>query len=146
MRLDGARELAIEASFEPTADDVFAVDEAAAPYVSHVELAQGGAFVPVNAQGPGYRVACRAGCQLRYRFALGAAADALHDIDTAIASGDALMAPASTWLLSPLSSAPGAELQFQVFLPQNARFASGFAHASNGDANTYVARPSLSHA
>ena len=139
VRLDATSSLSVDASFEPTADDVFAVDEGAAPYLSNVELARGESFVPVAPQGAGYRVPCRTGCRLRYRFALGTAADALHDIDTAIASGDAWMAPPSTWLLSPLSAPPGAWLQFQVSLPENARFASGFAHPSNGDPTAYIA-------
>jgi len=139
VRLDGTRELSIDARFAPTADDVFAVDQGAAPYVVDVELARDEGFVPLAAQGPGYRVPCRAGCRLRYRFALGVAADALRDIDTAIASGDALMAPPSTWLLSPLSAEPGAWLRFHVILPGNARFASGFAHAADGDPETYIA-------
>ena len=139
VRLEETRELAIEASFDPTNEDVFAVDEGASPYVSNVEVARGNDFAPLAAQGAGYRVPCRAGCRVRYRFALGAAADALHDIDTAIASGDALMAPPSTWLLSPLAAPRGARLQFTVILPEKSAFASGFAHAANGDPNSYVA-------
>jgi len=77
---------------------------------------------------------------VRYRFALGAAADALHDIDVAIASGEARIAPPSTWLLSPASAAPGALLEFHVDPgPAEAHFASGFERSPSGRPDTYVA-------
>jgi hypothetical protein len=135
--LAGEGELEVEASFAPTADPILAVDEPASRFVSQVEWEQQGRFVAALAQGPGWRVPCRAGCRVRYHFALRTAAEALHDIDLAIAAGDALVAPPSTWLLSPLSAPRGAELEFHVDAGPQARFACGFARAPSGAADSY---------
>ena len=136
------RELAVEAAFEPTNDEVFSVDGPAAPYVEQVEIAPLGnerGFGPAAARGAGFFVPCHAGCRVRYRFALGRAADALHDIDLAIGSGDALIAPPSTWLLSPLSAPPGVVLEFHVdSSAPGGHFASGFQRSPSARADTYV--------
>ncbi len=139
VTLQAGRELAIDASFDATDDDVFAVDESAARFVQQVQVAQGAGLVAAAPQGAGWRVPCRVGCRVRYRFALGAAADALNDIDAAIASGDAFMAPPSTWLLSPLSAPPGAWLEFHVDPGAGAHFASGFQRSAGGRPDGYVA-------
>ena len=138
VHLAAEGELDVEASFAATADPVLAVDEPASRFVSRVEWAQQGRFVAAPAQGPGWRVPCRGGCLVRYRFALRTAAEALHDIDLAIASGDAWFAPPSTWLLSPLSAPRGATLEFHVDAGPKSRFACGFGRASNGAPDSYV--------
>jgi hypothetical protein len=138
VSLEG-RELVIEGSFAATKDDQFSVDEGAASFVSVVEIAQGSGYVAAVPRGAGFRVPCVAGCRVRYRFALAAAAEALHNIDTAIASGDAWMAPPSTWLLSPPSGPPGALLEFHVDPGAGAHFASGFQRSPSGKPDTYVA-------
>jgi hypothetical protein len=138
VRLESGRELAVDASFDATNDEVFAVDEAAARFVQKVQIADGANFVAAAPQGSGFHVPCRAGCRVRYRFALAEAANALHDIDTAIASDDALMAPPSTWLLSPLDPPPGGLLQFHVDPGANGHFASGFRRAENSAPDTYL--------
>jgi hypothetical protein len=129
----------VDASFAPTTHDLFSVDEGAERFVEQVEIAQGAGFVPAALEGAAWRVPCGAGCRVRYRFLLGAAADALNDIDTAIASGDALVAPPSTWLLSPPSAPPGALLEFHVEVGPGASFASGFQRSPSGKPNSYVA-------
>jgi hypothetical protein len=138
VRLTAEGELDVDASFGPTPDPILAVDEPASRFVTQVEWAQGGQFVAATAQGPGWRVPCGSGCRVRYRFLLRSAAVALHDIDLAIASGDAWIAPPSTWLLSPLSAPRGAELAFHVDAGPDTRFACGFARAANGAADSYV--------
>jgi hypothetical protein len=139
VSLQAGRDLLVEASFSATVHDLFSVDEAAERFVQQVEVAQGAGFVPAVAEGAAWRVPCHAGCRVRYRFLLGAAADALNDIDTAIASGDALMAPPSTWLLSPPSAPPGATLEFHVEPGPGAYFASGFQRSPSGKPNSYSA-------
>jgi hypothetical protein len=137
VRLESGRELAVDANFDATSDEVFAVDEASQRFVQKVEIAEGANFVAAERRGPGFHVSCRAGCRVRYRFALAEAANALHDIDSAIAAGDALMAPPSTWLLSPLNPVPGGLLQFHVDPGANGHFACGFRRADNGAPDTF---------
>ncbi|HTA90218.1 MAG TPA: hypothetical protein VK745_11600 [Polyangiaceae bacterium] len=134
------RELAVEASFDATNEESFELDPQTAQFAVHVESAPAGTlnYVPAASQGDAWRVACHAGCRVRYRFALGAAADALNDIDTAIASGDALLAPPSTWLLHPATARLGAQLEFHVILEPGARFESGFQRSASGLPESYV--------
>jgi hypothetical protein len=136
--LQAGRELSVDATFVATNEDSFSVDPGAARFVEHVELVQGAGLAPVAQQGTSWHVPCAAGCRLRYRVALGAACDALNDIDTAIASGDALMAPPSTWLLHPDSQPPNTQLEFRMNPGANAHFACGFQRSPSGQADSYV--------
>jgi hypothetical protein len=138
VSLQAARELSVDATFAATNEDSFGVDQEAARFVEHIEIAQGEGFAPVAQQGAGWHVPCAGGCRVRYRVALGAACDALNDIDTAIASGDALMAPASTWLVHPASQPPNTQLEFHVNPGPNAHFACGFQRSPGGQADSYV--------
>ncbi len=67
-----------------------------------VEYASATGWQPAVANEGTWAVPCgAAGCRVRYQFALREAALALDDVDTAIASGDVVVAPPSTWLLHP---------------------------------------------
>ncbi len=92
--------LDVEARFAPGGAGDMSIDDDAAPFVSGVEVASGSSWQPVP-QGATWNVPCAAGCRVRYRVALRAAADKLHDDETAIALGDVVAAPPSTWLMHP---------------------------------------------
>lgn len=139
VHLEALRDLTVDARFGPTADGPFGVDKDATPFLTQVELAQGAAWAAVPAQGGAWLVPCRTGCRVRYRFALREAALTLSDADTAIASGDALIAPPSTWLLHPESTPGAARLEFQVEPGLGASFASAFKPTADERPNSYVA-------
>jgi hypothetical protein len=127
-----ADDLAVEAQFAPgSADDLRADDDAAA-FVRDVRFwsASRGDWTAAPAHGSTWSVACREGCRVRYRFALREAATRLDDPGTAIASGDVLVAPSSTWLLRPDPPVAGQRFRFHVALQPPARFASGTRLAS----------------
>lgn len=126
---------------------MFTIDPDAVPFVDDVAVAVANAspprtvgWAPVPQTRTGWRApGCSpAGCRLRYRFHLRAAAQALDDPDTAAVRGGALVAPASTWLLRPSDIPGGAELQAQlrVAVPRPSVFVSGLARAGNAE-NTY---------
>ncbi len=100
----GARDLVVEARFAPGQGDEIGVDDEAAPFVRDVTYASGASWVAAATANAstGWTVPCEAaGCRVRYRFALGEAAARLHDVEGAMASGDVISAPPSTWLLRP---------------------------------------------
>jgi hypothetical protein len=136
---EGARELAVEASFDASADGAFSADDEAARFLRSVEFVRGSAWVAATAQGASWLVPCRAGCRVRYRFALAEAALALRDVDTAIASGNVLFAPPSMWLLHPQAAPKNAQFELHVEPGPNAHFVTAFQPAPGGVANTYRA-------
>ncbi len=107
-------ELEVEASFDSNQDSSFGVDQDANDFVSDLEQARGSSWEPIVRSSSGWNIACRAGCRVRYHFALRNAADSLADVNTAIASGNAVFSPPSTWLLHPKSPGPGARFEFHV--------------------------------
>jgi hypothetical protein len=105
--------LEVEARLEAGGGDDLSVDDDAVPFVRDVQAASGSSWVAVVANGSTWTVPCHAaGCRVRYRFALREAATKLDDVETAVASGDVVAAPPSTWLLHPPVQ-PG-RFRFQV--------------------------------
>jgi hypothetical protein len=143
-------DLAIEGRFEasaPADSGDFEVDRRAAPFVHDVEYASGAGWARATAGPSGWSVPCGgSGCDVRYRFALRDAAG-LGDIETAIASGDVIVAPPSTWLLRPSSSDARGRFRFHVALAPPSRFAAGTRPAPAAVAGasdpTHPARASL---
>lgn len=115
--------LDVEARFEAGGDSTLGIDDDALPYVSGVEVAAGSSWQPVRRAGSTWTVPCAAGCRVRYRIALREAATRLDDDETAIASGDVLAAPPSTWLMHP-EARPG-RFRFRVETPPGVRFVAG---------------------
>ena len=137
VRFDG-RELAVVARFDARNDGSFSLDGDAALFVKQVEYAEGAGWSSVSRAGEAWSVPCSAGCQVRYRMALREACEKLSEADTAIASGDVLIAPPSTWLLHPGSTAKNAEFELHVEPGAGAHFVTAF-HPVTGRVNTYRA-------
>ncbi|MEO6603809.1 MAG: hypothetical protein ABIQ16_28255 [Polyangiaceae bacterium] len=139
VRFEAGRELSVLARFDARNDGAFSLDSDAALFVKPVEYAQGAGWVSVQRAGDSWPVPCSRGCKVRYRVALRDACQTLGDADTAIASGDVLIAPPSTWLLHPGSSAKDAEFELHVEPGVDAHFVTAFRPVA-GRANTYHAR------
>lgn len=121
VRIEGP-ELRVEARFAPGLAGALHVDRDAEPFVRNVEATVEG----------GWRV-------VRYRFALREAAEQLRDVETAIGSGDVLVAPPSTWLLHPDEATPG-NFRFHVSTePSAGGFVAGTHPSPDGVADTYEA-------
>jgi hypothetical protein len=114
-------DLEVEARFAPGVVGVPRVDDEAGPYVRDV----------TSSTEYGWRV-------VRYRFALREAAQRFVNVETAIASGDVIVAPPSTWLLRPDVPTPG-DFRFHVATIAPARFLAGTHPARDGAADTYEA-------
>jgi hypothetical protein len=109
----------VEARFAPGGGDSLVVDDDdAAPYAREVTYAVGSSWVPVAMRDGAWGVPCgEHGCRIRYRFALGEAATRLDNPESAIASGDVIAAPPSTWLLHPAAVGGRFRVQMQVVPP-----------------------------
>lgn len=66
-------------------------------------------------------------CDVRYRFALGDAADALEDVDRASRERSLLQAPPSSFLLAPVAATEGASLTLDVRTPRGVSFFTGLS-------------------
>jgi len=139
VRFEAGRELLVEARFDKTEQGVFSADDEAARFLRAVEFARGSAWVPAPAQGSSWLVQCAAGCRIRYRFALREACATLAEADTAIASGDVLIAPPSTWLLHPAAPQQPAEFELHVEPGPGAEFVSAFRAMQGARAGSYHA-------
>jgi hypothetical protein len=115
-------DLQVEARFAPGVTGTPHVDDDAAPFVRDLTT---------TTTDGGWRV-------LRYRFALGEAAEQRRDPDTAIASGDVFAAPPSTWLLHPDVPTPGS-FRFHVTTAPPALFLAGTHPSPDGAPDTYEA-------
>jgi hypothetical protein len=115
--------LDVEARFESGGGSALGIDDDASPYVSGVEVASGSSWQPVQRTGSTWTAPCAAGCRVRYRVALREAATKIDDDQTAIARGDVLAAPPSTWLMHP-ADRPG-RFRFHVETPQGVGFVAG---------------------
>ena len=142
VNVESGRELAVDASFGAS-DGALSADDEAARFVRAVQFAEGTGWAPATQRGSAWLVPCAAGCLVRYHFALQEAADALHDSDTAIASGKVLLAPPSTWLLHPGSAPKDAQFELHVEPGPGAHFVTAFQPAKGGRANTYRADASV---
>src|SRR5579871_6289975 len=137
VRVSPDLRLTVTATFGERVERALVVDDAALAFVDGVALVgpTGKALVPRG--GGGYAVACDAPCRVEYGFALGRAAAALADVDTAIALGGAVVAPPSTWLLRPVDWSRG-RYRFRVQPPVDADFATGVRPAA-GPGSAYEA-------
>jgi len=138
-RLEAGSELAIEGRFDGKNDGVFSAYDEVAPFVRQVEMAQGEHWLPVAKRDASWLVPCSSGCTIRYRFALREATETLAKADTAIASGDVLISPPSTWLLRPASDLKDADFELTVEPGSGARFVSAFQPVAGGRASQYRA-------
>jgi predicted metalloprotease with PDZ domain len=136
--LAGGRELAVQAHFDAANDGSFALDEDAAAFVERVEYAQNARWVSVQRVEQAWQIPCHSGCEVRYRLALREACEQLRAADTAIASGEVLIAPPSTWLLHPGSSVKNAEFELHVDAGPGARFVTALPPVA-GQRDTYHA-------
>ena len=123
MRAIGApvESLEVDARLDAGGGDDLSIDEDALPFVHDVQIASGSAWQLVERRGSTWTAPCHeVGCRVRYRFSLREAATRLDDVETAVASGDVLTAPPSTWLLHP-AFVPG-RFRFHVETPAGVRF------------------------
>ena len=131
-------ELEIEAAFAKTSSDELRIDEESVAFVGDLAYAVAGGWRPAPRDGLGWQVPCRqAGCRVRYHFALREAADQLDAVDTAIASGDVVVAPPPTWLVRPAFQT--GSFRFRVRTSPPSRFATGIRQSPDGAADTYEA-------
>ncbi len=117
--------LEVEARFEAGSADALSIDDDVAPFVRDVQVAAGPSWRPVAPQGATWTAPCHeGGCLVRYRFALREAATKLDDVETAVATGDVVVAPPSTWLLHPSSESgtPPGRFRFRVQTAPGVRF------------------------
>jgi len=138
-RLEARGELVVEGRFDGKTDGEFSADDELAPFVRQLEVAQGEHWHAVTNRETPWSVPCRSGCAIRYRFALREAALSLAQADTAIASGDVLISPPSTWLLHPGLEPRNAAFELTVEPGLSARFVSAFQPIPGGAANRYQA-------
>jgi predicted metalloprotease with PDZ domain len=138
-RLEASGDLVVEGSFDGATDGEFSADDELAPFVRQFEVARGPDWRAVAQRAGSWRVPCGSGCAIRYRFALRDAARRLDQADTAIASGDVLISPPSTWLLHPASKASNAAFELTVDPGPNTRFVSAFEPVSGTRAHHYQA-------
>lgn len=138
-RLDSGGELVIEGRFDGKSAGKFADYDELAPFVRQFEVAQGDGWQSAVKREAEWLVPCSSGCRVRYRFALRQAAETLAQADTAIASGDVLIAPPSTWLLHPEIEQNSGKFELSVDPGPSARFVSAFEPVSGGSANHYQA-------
>jgi hypothetical protein len=125
-------ELQIAAILPRGGSDDLRIDDDATRFVKDVAYNTGSGWASVQEQRGTWTVPCRAaGCRVRYRFRLREAAVAIDDIETAMASGDVVVAPPSTWLLHP-EYRPG-RLLLHVNLTAPARFGSAFHPLRDAD-------------
>jgi hypothetical protein len=114
-------DLQVEARFAPGVTGQPHVDDDAAPYVRDL----------TTTTEAGWHV-------VRYRFALRDAAEQRRDVDTAIASGDVVVAPPSTWLVRPDLATPGS-FRFHVITAPPSGFVAGTHPSPDGAPDTYEA-------
>jgi hypothetical protein len=127
--------LRIDADFAPTEARALEVDPDGAPFVRDPQYAVADGWSPLSGDGGTWVAPCRAGCRIRYGFALGDAAQRLNDAESALAAGDSIVAPPSTWLLRPTEPAGRNRFRFRVTTTGTTRFVTGIrAVAGSADA------------
>lgn len=133
----GAHELFVSARFPAGTHRELTVASGAEPFVKDVEVQSAGGTRAVPRRGTSWFAReCEAGCRVRYRFELDAAARASRDVDVAARAGGALVAAPGTWLLEPLRGASAMRYTFHVVLPPRLQFETGVPGAGP---NTYGA-------
>lgn len=139
VRSEVGGELSVEGNFGGHNDGVFSAEDVAAPFVRDVGFAHEGSWVAALKQGESWVVPCRSGCRIRYRFQLREACLTLSQPDTALASGEVLIAPPSTWLLHPGAAAKGTQFELKVDAGPNGHFVTAFQRTPGGPPNSYRA-------
>jgi predicted metalloprotease with PDZ domain len=131
---EGAKELAVTASFPSGSEVELGVDDGAERFVRDVAVIDGDRRETVAPSDASWTVlSCRTkGCRLRYRFLLAEASAALDDPDVAQAHGDVFVAPPSTWLLRPLMDRAERTFRFRVETPKDIAFATGVFPDASG--------------
>lgn len=117
--------LEVLARFAPGSGGALTLDEDAAAFVRGVAVETREGWRPALAEGGSWAAPCAAGCRVRYRYALREAAMKIDDGETAVASGDVVVAPPSTWLLHPEGPARRGRLRMHLETPPAVRFAAG---------------------
>ncbi|HEX4335044.1 MAG TPA: hypothetical protein VH062_03970 [Polyangiaceae bacterium] len=117
-------DLHVTATFAAPIQGELAVDDPAMPFVDTVTLVSAAGRTPVPQGKSGFALACTASCRVEYRFRLREAATHIADVDTAIALGNGIVAPPSTWLLRPWDASAG-RYRFRVQTSAGIGFASG---------------------
>jgi len=138
-RLEARGDLRVVGRFDGATDGEFSVYDELTPFVHGFEIAQGRDWQAVAQRASTWKVQCNSGCTIRYRFALRDAAQRLAEADTAIASGDVVISPPSTWLLHAGIKDRNGDFELSVDPGPNARFVSAFQPASGDQANHYRA-------
>lgn len=123
-------ELDVVARFPPGTAPRFFVEPGAEPFVRDLAPADG---APAPGHGEPFERACDRGCELRYRFDLPGAAAAFDHVGYAARSGDAFLAPPSTWLLHPRDGDLSRRFELHVTVPEGEAFASGLPRVTPGE-------------
>jgi hypothetical protein len=97
------------------------------PYVADVERRVEDGWKPIERTGEAWKVpATTSGTvRIRYRFELARAASDHDDFRVARATGNAIEAPASTWLLRPSKAPPGTRFVLRVTSAPGDNFVTG---------------------
>jgi hypothetical protein len=136
----GARELWIDAWLPTGSLADLVVRHGAERFVRDAEVEGESGWRDVPRRGGAFHAAeCARGCHLRYRFLLRQAAEALGDIDMAIAWNDVLEASPSVWLLHPTLAPAGTRYRFHVRSRPEVAFTTGIFVADEGRPETYEA-------
>lgn len=130
----GAQELAVRATLPAGAPEELRLDRFAHPFLRELELRTPTGWRAVTSAGESWRVPeCKAqGCELRYRYLLGAAARQIDRYDYAAWRGGVLLAPPSTWLLHSRDYGGSDRYRLYVQAP-DLQFASGVWASVRGD-------------
>ncbi len=135
----GAAHLFVDARLPPRSVGHLVVSPNAEPFLLDAEVEGAGRWRPLTRAGVGFLVPeCVRGCHVRYRFELRAAARALSSSETAVAWGNVLEAPPSTWLLHPTVAPPQMRYRFRVRTPEALSFATGVFPTRSDDAQSEI--------
>jgi hypothetical protein len=131
----GARELTVHAALPPGVPEELELDRFAPPHLRDLELRTAQGWRPLRASGASWRVPeCRvSGCELRYRYLLGEAAEAIDRFGYAALRGGVLLAPPSTWLLHPREYQGDDRYRLSVRCAPPLRFVSGVPPSASAD-------------
>jgi len=122
--------LRIDARFPSGSSTELSVESGTEPFLGEVSVARRTGWAAVVPRETSWFIDdCAAGCQIRYRFELAAAASKLQNADAAARYGDVLESPLGAWLLRPLSVPDGTLLRLRVQSPSGIRFATGLPKA-----------------
>jgi len=135
-----ARELWIDAWLPPGSLADLVVRRGADRFVQDAEVEDEDGWREVPRRDAALHVPeCARGCHVRYRFELRRAAEAMRDIDDAIAWRDVVEAAPSVWLAHPTLAPAGTRYRLHVRTPPGTAFATGIFLADEGQPGTYEA-------